>query len=30
MEDLSSTVVHVGWDEEDSGMNVAGLSSMSF
>jgi len=30
MGDSSSTVVHVGWDEEDSGMNVAGPSSMPF
>jgi len=30
MEDLSSTVAHMGWDEEDSGMNVAGPSSMPF
>jgi len=30
MEDSSSTVMHAGWDEEDSGMNVAGLSSIPF
>jgi len=30
MEDLSSTIVHVDWNEEDSGMNVAGLSLMPF
>jgi len=30
MGDSSSTVAHVGWDEEDSGMNVAGLSSQPF
>jgi len=30
MEDSSSTVMHAGWDEEDSGMNVAGPSSMPF
>ena len=30
MEDSSSTIAHVDWDEEDSGMNVAGLSSMPF
>jgi len=30
MGDSSSTVVHAGWDEEDSGMNVAGPSSMPF
>jgi len=30
MGDSSSTVVHVGWDEEDSGMNVAGPSSQPF
>jgi len=28
MEDSSSTIAHAGWDEEDSGMNVARLSSM--
>jgi len=26
----SSTIAHVGWNEEDSGMNVAGLLSMPF
>jgi len=30
MEDSSSTVVHAGWDEENSGMNVARQSSMPF
>jgi len=30
MGDSSSTVVHAGWDEEDSGMNVAGPSTMPF
>jgi len=30
MEDSSSTVAHLEWDEEDSGMNVAGLSTMPF
>jgi len=30
MGDSSSTVAHAGWDEEDSGMNVAGPSTMPF
>jgi len=30
MEDSSSTVIHMDWDEEDNGMIVAGLSSMPF
>ena len=30
MGDSSSTIVHVDWNEEDSGMNVARLSSMPF
>jgi len=30
MGDSSSTVVHAGWDEEDSGINVAGPSSQPF
>jgi len=30
MEDSSSTIAHTDWDEEDSGMNVAGLSSIPF
>jgi len=30
MEDSSSTVTHMDWDEEDNGMIVAGLSLMPF
>jgi len=30
MGNSSSTVAHAGWDEEDSGMNLAGPSMMPF